>query len=328
MVCAVATILAVRLFLELTGYPQIGDSTLHIAHAEWGGLAMTLAVLMQLIFLSKRTETVAAMLGGAGFGLFIDEVGKFVTQSNDYFFQPSVAIMYVTFVGLYLVVRYIFSSAGITEVEYLANAIRELGEGSGVGLEESERKEILYYLDRCDQRNPLVGDLRRLATDFYLSDEAATLGLYRRWKRGFFRRYRRLTRSRWFTPAITIFFIVELLGGISVMVSLMFNPAEISEQIQGFTFSDWAIVASNVVSALFIAWGVALLPRERLRAFLMFERSVLVAVFIGQLFLFYKDEFGALSGLLINLLIYVGLRFLIEQEKDAVIESAVAGAPA
>ena len=31
------TVTLVRLFLELTGYPQVGGGTLHIAHLLWGG---------------------------------------------------------------------------------------------------------------------------------------------------------------------------------------------------------------------------------------------------------------------------------------------------
>ena len=95
IVCAVASVLVIRLFLHLTGYPQIGNSTLHIAHMLWGGLLMLIAIIMLFSFIGKRVELWAAVLGGIGFGTFIDEVGKFVTSDNDYFFQPSISIMYI-----------------------------------------------------------------------------------------------------------------------------------------------------------------------------------------------------------------------------------------
>ena len=90
-VSAVLTILVIRLFLRLTGYPQIGNSNLHIAHMLWGGLLMLISIMILLFFLTRRVEWWAALFGVIGFGTFIDEVGKFVTQDNDYFFQPAVA---------------------------------------------------------------------------------------------------------------------------------------------------------------------------------------------------------------------------------------------
>ena len=38
LVAFAATVILVRLFLEVTGYPQVGSSTLHVAHLLWGGL--------------------------------------------------------------------------------------------------------------------------------------------------------------------------------------------------------------------------------------------------------------------------------------------------
>ena len=37
-----------RVFLQLTGFPQIGNSVLHITHALWGGLLLFIAVLLPL----------------------------------------------------------------------------------------------------------------------------------------------------------------------------------------------------------------------------------------------------------------------------------------
>lgn len=322
MVTAVATILGVRLFLELTGYPQVGSSTLHIAHAVWGGLLMALTILILLIFLGKWTESVAALTGGVGFGLFIDEVGKFVTQSNDYFFQPSVAIMYVTFIALYLFVRYIFSSAGVIEVEYLVNAVKEMQDIPGGQLQESERQQIQFLLGKGDPDSPLVKSLQGVVAAAHIAAPAQP-GFYQTWKSRLYHSYRRIAHSRWFTPAITVLFVAQFVGLLGAMITLMFDPGELTTQLDAFTFSDWAILGSNIVSGVLIGWGVILLRRNHLRAYVMFQRSVLVSIFVGQLFLFYKDEFGALSGLVFDLLLYLGLRFIIEREKEEAIEDAV-----
>src|SRR3954452_1537946 len=86
LVSCALTVAVTRLFLVLTGYPQIGNSTFHLAHALWGGLALFLAGMMTLIVQNRGAAVIIALLTGVGFGLFVDEVGKFITQKNDYFF--------------------------------------------------------------------------------------------------------------------------------------------------------------------------------------------------------------------------------------------------
>ena len=91
------TVILIRLFLSLSGYPQVGNDTLHIAHAIWGGLLLFIASLLSLLFVNRWVYTIGALLAGAGIGLFIDEVGKFITQNNDYFFPAAAPIIYAVF---------------------------------------------------------------------------------------------------------------------------------------------------------------------------------------------------------------------------------------
>ncbi len=103
-----ASITVTRAFLYLTGYPQVGGGEIHIAHVLWGGLIMFLALLILLLYSNRHIHTFAACLSGIGVGLFIDEVGKFITQENDYFYPIAAPIIYVFFLLtllVYIIVR-------------------------------------------------------------------------------------------------------------------------------------------------------------------------------------------------------------------------------
>jgi hypothetical protein len=61
------------------------------------------ASLLPLIFANRWVYVVGALLAGVGVGLFIDEVGKFITQSNDYFYPAAAPIIYAVFLLTVLV---------------------------------------------------------------------------------------------------------------------------------------------------------------------------------------------------------------------------------
>ena len=96
------SVIATRLFLELTGYPQVGGGELHIAHALWGGLLLLVAALLSLILANRWASIASAICSGLGVGLFIDQVGKFITQRNDYFFPPAAPVIYAFFLLMVL----------------------------------------------------------------------------------------------------------------------------------------------------------------------------------------------------------------------------------
>lgn len=105
MIFAIVSMLLTRLYLELTGYPKIGRGDWHVAHAFLGGLVMVAGMVLELSVkdFSKKT----AGIFGFGLGWFIDEIGKFLSSDNDYFFQPAVVIIYIFFVLMFLIYRYL-----------------------------------------------------------------------------------------------------------------------------------------------------------------------------------------------------------------------------
>ena len=92
-----------RFFLQMTGYPKIGGGELHFAHVLWGGLILFAAAMLPLLFANQWAYYFSAFGSGIGIGLFIDEVGKFITASNDYFYPAAAPVIYVFFLLVVLI---------------------------------------------------------------------------------------------------------------------------------------------------------------------------------------------------------------------------------
>ena len=159
LIAAVAAVLLTRLLLEMTGFPRVGGGGLHVAHMLWGGLLMLVALILLLAVIGKRTKRLAALLGGAGFGLFIDELGKFITADNNYFFQPTIALIYTLLVLLFLAFRAI-ERRSLSPDEALANAADMLREVVMGGATEAEIGRTLGLLHGSKAEGPLVDGLR------------------------------------------------------------------------------------------------------------------------------------------------------------------------
>ncbi len=155
-VTSVATILLVRMILAATGWPQLGGGKIHFAHLLWGGIGMLLAFILFMAMQGRLWDFLATLSAGIGFGLFLDELGKFITSDNDYFFQPAVAIMYVLFVVLFFLFRALGRVDKMGPETALVNSFDFAKEAVMRAMSRGERDEALYVLGRADQSDPMV----------------------------------------------------------------------------------------------------------------------------------------------------------------------------
>lgn len=167
------TVIVVRVFLQLSGYPQIGNSTFHIAHLLWGGLLLFVAVVMLLLYANHWVLWLSAVLGGIGVGLFIDEVGKFITQSNDYFFPLAFPIIYaflLACVWLYLRVRRARPRDTRT---LLYHALEDMKQVLDHDLDPFEHQELVRELNLvlADARHPNEQKLARALLDYVRGED-------------------------------------------------------------------------------------------------------------------------------------------------------------
>ncbi len=331
LVSAIATVVIIRIFLEATGYPQLGGGGLHIAHVLWGGLGMLVAIVLLLIYLSPITRLAAAVVGGAGFGGFVDELGKFVTSDNDYFFRPTAAILYALFVILFLATREIRRFRGLSPEENLVNAV-ETAEKLAMGsLTADERDRALQFLAASDQAHPLVAPLR---ASFLAAGLAPTSFGRLRWVGSAGgRTYAAIVSSRWFQWILAAIFMVTGLGFVLTTIATVallggafFGIADaqaaLDEATSGGTIASVIQAGAGVVAGVLIVRGVFALRHSRARAYRAFELAILVDLLLAQPFAFLDVGFGAAVDVLIDLALLATLRFLQTQERKLQVEIA------
>ncbi len=325
LVSAVAAILVIRFFLHITGYPQLGGDGLHIAHMLWGGLLMLIALMLLISYITKEATYLAAFLGGVGFGTFLDEIGKFVTSDNNYFFQPAVGLMYVTFVLLILGGRAIRRRSTYSPEDYLVNAVAQAIELARNDLEESERAKARQYLAHANPANPLTPVLNQLLDDARVVPDRPP-GRIRQWSQRLSEAYFRLVSLSSFPRLLIAIFTASLVLRIAYVVQIFLFPgfrpgdppipvAVVVDRAQGLGVTDILALASSLFSAVYVLIGVLRLRSNRLAAYTAFKTSVLITLFITQVFAFFREEFGALLGFMVNLLVLLALDYMIVQEK-------------
>ena len=82
----------------------------------------------------------------SSFGLFIDELGKFITSDNNYFYRPAIALIYVVFVLFFLRLRTFERHRRASEDVYLANALVLLQDAAIHDLDLKEKNLLLHWL--------------------------------------------------------------------------------------------------------------------------------------------------------------------------------------
>lgn len=308
LIMAVSSLLAVRFALGVLGNPQIGGNGLHIAHMLPGGLLMLGALLLLLSFLDRSIHHLAAIVGGAGFGIFIDELGKFITADNNYFYQPTLALIYIVLVLVYLVGRALFGHAQLTPTESLANAMDALEGTLDRAIEPEDRARIQRLLDAADGEAELVRDLQR-----YLDELPSTADVYSlpEWiERRLAASYRTVVANRWYERAV-----VGVVIGYAVLAVI--GLFSVSVAFGGAGIATLAQQISSLVGAALIVIGLVRLPVSRAAAYVWFTRGLLVWMLISQVFVFYSSQWAGLVGLTIDLMAYGALRFALSHEGAA-----------
>ena len=319
-VIAVFSVLGIRFFLALTGYPSLHPGNLHIAHVLLGGVLMMIALVIALAYINKSAYYLVAVLGGFGFGAFIDELGKFITGDNDYFYQPTVSLIYVVFILLYLVIENFFNKPRLSEQEKLINVLEIAKEVVLEDLDHRERRRALDLLKECSPSDPVTKALREL---LYATQSVPVPGpdIYTAAKYRGRRIYRKLVQKTWFVKAVIAFFILQSLFALGLDFFLLYVKLEWMVDLHtifpSFSLFDLGGLLSATLAAALVVAAAMKIKSSRLQSYLLFKNAVLVQIFLVQVFLFYRIQFLAILGLAGNICVLFVLYYMIRQEKAA-----------
>lgn len=320
LVTAVSALLINRFFLYLTNYPSIGGSRFHIAHMLYGGALMLVAIVLLFCFLGHRVMRLSAFIGGIGFGLFIDELGKFITRDNNYFFRPTIGLIYAIFIIMYIAFNALSNYGRLTSREYQLNALSELQEAVLQDMDKLEKRRLAELLKAADQSSPITQELQQLLARLEAVPTPKPNRL-QRWLRAVDRYYARFWRRPNSRLLVAIFFVLQAAVFLAFTVGAFVRTFHDLHSIlaAGDSYDHVMLLcqlgSTAIASILAVVGGVQLFRGRRLQAFELFRMAVLVNLLLTEFFTFSRVQFHAMPGFIVDLLLLIGLRYAITEER-------------
>ena len=321
LIASITMILVIRTQLWLTNYPQLGGGGLHIAHLLYGGIFMVISIWIGLIYLNRGGRTASAIIGGIGFGFFIDELGKFITSDNNYFFKPAAGIIYIVFIVLFLIIRELSRRQVLDQKTALANAMAFLPATVSGEFRRDELEVANQLLDQSDPDDPRVARIRQYFKEAALAPDKKPSRI----AQGIDRIHERITKitekpnfGRWVIRIVVVWGVVSLLGILDLQYDLGLET-QTSNQVPSDSpdFLSIARTLSILTSVIFIGIGIyKMLKDEHQAAYSWFGRAFLVSIFVTRVFSFVEAQFGAVFGLVLDVILYSAISELASQDNQ------------
>ncbi|MFC1996520.1 hypothetical protein ACFLXI_02795 [Chloroflexota bacterium] len=300
-----ATVIITRVFLQLTGFPQLGNSVLHFAHALWGGLLLIVVALLPLAFNNRWALQASAVLGGIGIGLFMDEVGKFITQANDYFFPPALPLIYgfiLLIVLVYLYFRRPPEEDARVAMYHALEGLKDLLDGDLDVAEANQIKAQFAVASRSDRAE--IVSLANILHNYLLEEDdhlpVAKADFLKRARFQIGKVGKRLGRH-WHRIVISMILVGWLVLVVGYIAAIFLGVGNLDPQVYQLRY---LLIGLQIVIGLLI--GIATynwLRREEERALKFGLSGVLFSLVALQLLYFYISQFAALTATLLQLVI-------------------------
>ena len=338
-----------RLFLEVLGYPQLGGGQLHIAHVLWGGLFLFVASLLPLILINRWGLRLSALLAGFGIGLFIDEVGKFITQTNDYFYPAAAPIVYVIFLLTVLVFAQIRNNRKSSVRTEMYGVLEDFEEVLDQDLSADEFGDLLSKLEQVilSEKPPELVDLAKHLKTYLEMNRTRVVpedpSLYDR-VLGWFRRFEKnhLNRKRLRKILIVgmlawaIWALVSPIGFLLLSRDAsqlqVFLDQLISNRLvrneSGLNWFEARVLLEGGVGILALISAALITTKAEVQGVWLGIADLLVTLTIVNPLIFYFDQFSSMIGAFFHFVLFILLirykqRFL--NDKELIPAGAVSG---
>jgi len=324
LIWALLSLFGTRLFLELANFPTLGRGNWHIAHVLWGGLFMLIGIIIFLVFYGENSIKYASIFAGIGWGLFIDEIGKYITSDNNYWFRPAIIFIYISFVLLFFLYRILEKKSLPSRSSLWHELFENYQELIDSDLEITEKKELLLKIRKLENLSPSSAE-RKILLDLKILVKST---IAKKDKRQFdpakiIASSLQLTYNRFFKKKLVFYglFIYSLwyiFDKVVDMVKLIFNSNKIillQNYYRHYDFFSRAdvymitlkFIIEVIVALLFVVGLIFWLKKKTIKGIKFYQWGLLINIFIGSLFKFYFEQFSGIFSLILTLVVWTWL---------------------
>ena len=326
---AIFSLLLVRIYLALTNYPQIGRGTWHISHVLFGGIIMTIGMMVNLMLQGRDVKKVSTAIFGFGFGWFIDEIGKFLTRDYNYFFRPAIIVIYGLFVSMFLFYKYLSRRNKERNSAVLYSVLDDMEEVINDDLEKSEKRKMIKKLKLIISTEKgnlklMAEGLLKAVREMKVKDDRRNVQL-KDWAIKMFN----ISYDKIFKRTMVVYglFAYAVYFSIDKIIDILRIGAsrQKMEMIQKF-YADYSFFGKSDIymivfkmmadlgaSILFLVGARLFWQGKRTKGMRFFKYGLYVSIFLVSIFKFYFEQFGGLAEVVVAIVL---LQVVDRYQKD------------
>ncbi|HWS49196.1 MAG TPA: hypothetical protein VN174_04070 [Candidatus Methanoperedens sp.] len=321
LIWAILSLFGTRIFLVVFDNPIIGRGDWHFAHVLWGGLFMLIGIIIFLVNYGKKSIKYASIFSGIGWGMFIDEIGKYVTSDNNYWFRPAIIFIYISFIILFLLYRFLERKTPPTKSSLWHELLESCQEIIDSDIEKKEKKEILKKIRNIEKLTPsshelkILTDIRTWLESTIPLKDKAEFNLVK-----FIASSLQISYSRLFKKKVVYYSLIAysfwyILDKLYDTVRLILNSNKLLllqdyyRHYDFFSRADVYMISLKFIIEVLIAtlYTIGLyfwLRKKTSKGIKFYQFGLLLNIFIGSIIKFYFEQFSAVLSLILALLLW------------------------